>query len=393
MRRFLPYGRQTIEDDDIAAVAAALRADFLTTGPLVEAFEAAFAAGGRRRPRRGLHQRHRGPAPGRAGARTSGRARPRSCRAITFLATANARAHAGAEVVFADVDPDTGLMTPGHAGRGAGRAPRRRHAPWCLPVHLNGQVCDMAGLGAVAAGAGCAGRGRLPRARRGGVPAPAATAGRPPSPSTRSRPSPPARAASPPPPIPRSPSACALRSHGMVREPASFARPDLAFDGRAAIPGTTRCRSSASTTACPTSSARWACRQLAKLRPLARPPRASSPALYDAPAGAARPRHRAWCRAATRPDGCTFYVVLIDFAALGTDPRAGDGGAARARRRHPGPLHPGARQPYYRDRYGPRRLPGADAYYARCLSLPVLPAMTDDDVARVVAALKRSVGA
>ncbi|MDP3384929.1 MAG: DegT/DnrJ/EryC1/StrS family aminotransferase, partial [Phenylobacterium sp.] len=40
---FLPYGRQTIEDDDIAAVAAALRDDLLTTGPRVEAFEAAFA--------------------------------------------------------------------------------------------------------------------------------------------------------------------------------------------------------------------------------------------------------------------------------------------------------------------------------------------------------------
>ncbi len=39
---FLPYGRQTIEDDDVAAVAAALRADFLTTGPTVEAFETAF---------------------------------------------------------------------------------------------------------------------------------------------------------------------------------------------------------------------------------------------------------------------------------------------------------------------------------------------------------------
>ena len=37
----LPYGRQTIEDDDIAAVAEALRGDFLTTGPTVEAFERA----------------------------------------------------------------------------------------------------------------------------------------------------------------------------------------------------------------------------------------------------------------------------------------------------------------------------------------------------------------
>ena len=41
---FLPYGRQTIEDDDIAAVVEVLRGEFLTTGPTVEAFEAAFAA-------------------------------------------------------------------------------------------------------------------------------------------------------------------------------------------------------------------------------------------------------------------------------------------------------------------------------------------------------------
>src|SRR5438094_434409 len=40
---FLPYGRQTIEDDDVAAVTAALHSDFLTTGPRVEEFERAFA--------------------------------------------------------------------------------------------------------------------------------------------------------------------------------------------------------------------------------------------------------------------------------------------------------------------------------------------------------------
>ena len=43
-RSVLPYGRQTIEDDDIAAVAEVLRGDFLTTGPAVEAVEEAFAA-------------------------------------------------------------------------------------------------------------------------------------------------------------------------------------------------------------------------------------------------------------------------------------------------------------------------------------------------------------
>lgn len=41
---FIPYGRQTVDEDDIAAVAAALRSDFLTSGPQVEAFEVEFAA-------------------------------------------------------------------------------------------------------------------------------------------------------------------------------------------------------------------------------------------------------------------------------------------------------------------------------------------------------------
>ena len=40
----IPYGRQSISDDDIAAVVRALRSDFLTCGPEVEAFEKEFAA-------------------------------------------------------------------------------------------------------------------------------------------------------------------------------------------------------------------------------------------------------------------------------------------------------------------------------------------------------------
>src|SRR3954471_18706632 len=38
-KRFLPYGKQCIEDDDVEAVASALRGEYLTTGPLVERFE------------------------------------------------------------------------------------------------------------------------------------------------------------------------------------------------------------------------------------------------------------------------------------------------------------------------------------------------------------------
>jgi perosamine synthetase len=39
----LPYGRQSIAADDIAAVVEALRSDYLTTGPRVDAFEKALA--------------------------------------------------------------------------------------------------------------------------------------------------------------------------------------------------------------------------------------------------------------------------------------------------------------------------------------------------------------
>ena len=38
----IPYGRQSINQEDVDAVVCALKGDFLTTGPLVEAFELAL---------------------------------------------------------------------------------------------------------------------------------------------------------------------------------------------------------------------------------------------------------------------------------------------------------------------------------------------------------------
>ena len=40
----IPYGRQTVDDDDVAAVVSVLRSDWLTTGPAVERFEADICA-------------------------------------------------------------------------------------------------------------------------------------------------------------------------------------------------------------------------------------------------------------------------------------------------------------------------------------------------------------
>jgi hypothetical protein len=65
---------------------------------------------------------------------------------VTFLATANCARYVGAEVVFADVDPDSGLMTPDTLAAALARAGQRRVRA-VLPVHLRGDVCDLPALG------------------------------------------------------------------------------------------------------------------------------------------------------------------------------------------------------------------------------------------------------
>lgn len=49
-------------------------------------------------------------------------------------------------------------------------------------------------------------------------------------------------------------------------------------------------------------------------------------------------------------------------------------------------------QPYYRDRYGDQVLPGAAAYYAQTLTLPLFPGMEDGDPERVISALREVLG-
>lgn len=110
----LPYGRQSIDEDDIEAVAEVLRGDWLTTGPKVGAFEQALStvAGG-----------------AEAVAVTSGTAALHTAYVaagigegdevvttpLTFIATAATAAITGAKVVFADVDPVTGNLDLGAA--------------------------------------------------------------------------------------------------------------------------------------------------------------------------------------------------------------------------------------------------------------------------------------
>lgn len=111
MAEFLPYGRQWIDDDDVAAVVEVLKSDFLTTGPAVKAFETEIA--------RVADVRH-------AVAVNSGTSALHAMyfaaglqagdevvtSPLTFAATANAALYLGATVKFVDIEPDTGNIDP-----------------------------------------------------------------------------------------------------------------------------------------------------------------------------------------------------------------------------------------------------------------------------------------
>ena len=81
-------------------------------------------------------------------------------------------------------------------------------------------------------------------------------------------------------------------------------------------------------------------------------------------------------------------TVLIDFGAAGrsrrqvVDALKAQGVGSQV---HYIPVHT---QPYYQKLYGPQSLPGAEAWYARCLSLPLYPGMSDEDIDHVALALK-----
>ena len=111
----LPYGRQLIEQDDLDAVASALTSAFLTTGPRVRQFEAALEdrTGARHAAvlssgTAALHALYAAAGVGRGDVVVTS--------PMTFAATANAAAYLGARVEFADVDPRTGLIDPAAAG-------------------------------------------------------------------------------------------------------------------------------------------------------------------------------------------------------------------------------------------------------------------------------------
>ncbi|MBU6373948.1 MAG: UDP-4-amino-4,6-dideoxy-N-acetyl-beta-L-altrosamine transaminase [Alphaproteobacteria bacterium] len=387
---FLPYGRQSIGEDDIAAVAAALRDDMLTTGPRVAAFERAFAA--------------KVEAPFAVAVANGTAALHLAMLAldlapgdvcivptITFLATANAVRFAGGEVVFADVDPDTALMTPDTLRAALARAAGRRVRA-ILPVHYAGPMADTAALAAIAAEAGAVliedschalgsrdARGDAAGACRHAAmgcfsfhPVKTIACGEGGMITTRD----PALADR----------LMRLRSHGMQRDLGAFQSPDLACDTDGGpAPWAYEMPEIGYNYRLTDMQCALGLSQFAKLDAfLAR--RAALVGRYRARL-IGRRGVDVLAPASGQTPGWHLLVALIDFAAIGAPRRVvmerlrAHGVGSQV---HYVPVH---RQTYYRDRYGALDLPGAERFYARCLSLPLFPDMTDADVDRVVEAL------
>lgn len=380
----LPYGRQSIGDDDIAAVVAVMRSDFLTTGPMVERFERALAdycqakhaivvANGTA----ALHV-----AILAAGIKPGDRL---LTSANTFLASANCAEFVGATADFADIDPQSYNVTADTL-----RAAWQDDVRVIVPVDFAGQPCDMPSIAALARERGAliiedashAIGSRFTHAGKsykvGGHPwadlttfsfhpVKTITTGEGGAILTNDD---------------RLAERCRrFRNHGMIRiettGPWYYEMPELGYNYRLTD---IQCALGLS--------------QLQKLdrfvqrraeivaaynaafdgHPVLRCPRLPQPSAFRL-----QPYSVAW----------HLYVLQIDFDAVGKT-RAQVMAELRQRgigtQVHYIPVH---LQPYYRQKYGyaAGKCPVAEAYYQRCLSLPLFPAMTDADVERIIRAV------
>lgn len=141
--RFLPYGRQVIDDADIQAVVDVLRSDWLTTGPAVERFEADVCAYTGTRYGVAVSS---GTAALHAAmfALGIGKGDEVIVAPMTFAASANCILYQGGTPVFADVDAYTLLLDP--AAVEAAITPRTRAI---IAVDYAGQPCDWDALRAI----------------------------------------------------------------------------------------------------------------------------------------------------------------------------------------------------------------------------------------------------
>jgi dTDP-4-amino-4,6-dideoxygalactose transaminase len=141
----IPFHRISMAGGEADRIAAVLESGWLTSGPQVDQFESAFAAcvGAKHAVAvnsctAALHLALEAVGVGKG----DGVIVP----TVTFTATAEVVYHLGAEVVLVDVDPLTGLLTPGIVKECLNRV---EGVVACVPVHIGGNAVDMEGKGGV----------------------------------------------------------------------------------------------------------------------------------------------------------------------------------------------------------------------------------------------------
>lgn len=396
-RPYIAYGRQAISEEDIAAVAAALRSPLITQGPMVEAFERQFAktVGARYaiavcNATSALQLALRVAGIG-AGDRVV-------TSPITFLASANSAAHVGATPDFCDVDPLSYTLDPQ-----ALEAGWKKDTKAVVAVDYAGHACDLPEIARVARARGAVVISDACHAVGGAFHTPAAPGrtwqigGNPWADFTvfsfhpvktmttgeggmlvtdrkdwadRAR---------------------ELRTHGMVRDASRFVTPaddevmgekgpwfyemhDLGWNFRMTD-----------------FQAALGLSQLGRLESfLSR--RREIVAAYNAAFSQLDWVRIPELRHAADSDTASWhlYTLQVDFATLGRTRtevikelnQAGVGAHVLYI-----PVH---LQPWYRKTfgYGPGKCPVAEAFYRRALSLPLYPAMSDVDVTRVISAVR-----
>lgn len=380
--RCLPYGRQSIDNADIAAVVQVLRGDWLTQGPAVEVFEAALceATGARFAVAmsHGTAALHAACFAANIGPGDSVIVPP-----ITFAASANCARYQGADVIFADVDPDVACLDVEAVKRAI-----KPNTKALIPVHFAGQPVALAELAEVARDNGLVliedAAHALGGSYRGAPigscqfgdmaafsfhPVKHITTGEGGAVTTND----PALAER----------LRLFRNHGMERDPARFSVPnpgpwyheqvELGYNFRLTD-----------------LQAALGASQMAKLGPwIAR--RQIIAARYDA-AFAGFSHVKPLARTAEGEHAYHLYVVRIDFVSANTtrtDVMAGLRARGVGTQVHYIPLY---RHPYHAAGGPPAAFPNAEAYYAQALSLPMFATLTDAEVDHVVAAVREVVG-
>jgi UDP-4-amino-4,6-dideoxy-N-acetyl-beta-L-altrosamine transaminase len=146
----IPYGRQSLNDQDIEAVVQVLKSDWLTQGPAVPLFEQAVMTE--------TGSRHA------VAANSATSALHLACMALdlgpgdrlwtspnTYVASANCGRFCGAQVDFVDIDPRTYNLSSTELAAKLQVAEQSGTLPKVVvPVHFAGQPCDMQGIQALA---------------------------------------------------------------------------------------------------------------------------------------------------------------------------------------------------------------------------------------------------